>query len=111
MANTLDEKVEPIFQEVLARNPGETEFHQAAREVLESLGPVLVKHPEFASSRIIERICERLDRRGSHRDRKDARADLEMVEKHSRRVAVSVAELEENKIDWDFAQNELYLKK
>mgnify|MGYP001820935083 CR=1 FL=1 len=54
----MDEKVEPIYQEVLARNPGETEFHQAVREVLESLGPVLVKHPEFAHYRIIERICE-----------------------------------------------------
>jgi glutamate dehydrogenase (NADP+) len=53
MPNRLDEKVEPIFQEVLARNPGETEFHQAAREVLESLGPVLVKHPEFARHKII----------------------------------------------------------
>ena len=58
MGQLLDEKVEPIFQEVLARNPGETEFHQAAREVLESLGPVLVKHPEYADHRIIERICE-----------------------------------------------------
>ncbi len=58
MANKLDEKVAPIFQDVLARNPGETEFHQAAREVLESLGPVLVKHPEFAHHKIIERICE-----------------------------------------------------
>jgi glutamate dehydrogenase (NADP+) len=54
----MDEKVEPIYQEVLARNPGETEFHQAVREVLESLGPVLVKHPEFAHHKIIERICE-----------------------------------------------------
>ncbi|HKL25724.1 MAG TPA: NADP-specific glutamate dehydrogenase [Desulfuromonadales bacterium] len=58
MPTNLDEKVQPIFQEVLARNPGETEFHQAVREVLESLGPVLVKHPEFAHHRIIERICE-----------------------------------------------------
>ena len=58
MPTHLDEKVQPIFQEVLARNPGETEFHQAAREVLESLGPVLVKHPEFAQHKIIERICE-----------------------------------------------------
>ena len=54
----LDEKLEPIYQEVLARNPGETEFHQAVREVLETLGPVLVKHPEYASHKIIERICE-----------------------------------------------------
>jgi glutamate dehydrogenase (NADP+) len=58
MTTNLDEKVAPIFQEVLARNPGEIEFHQAAREVLESLGPVLVKHPEFAHHRIIQRICE-----------------------------------------------------
>ncbi len=54
----LDEKIEPIYQEVLARNPGEVEFHQAVREVLESLGPVLVKNPAFAHHKIIERICE-----------------------------------------------------
>jgi glutamate dehydrogenase (NADP+) len=58
MATPLDEKIEPIYQEVLARNPGEIEFHQAVREVLESLGPVLVKNPEFAEHKIIERICE-----------------------------------------------------
>jgi glutamate dehydrogenase (NADP+) len=58
MVITMDEKVEPIFQEVVSRNPGEIEFHQAVREVLESLGPVLVKHPEFAHHKIIERICE-----------------------------------------------------
>lgn len=58
MGIQLDEKIKPIYQEVLNRNPGETEFHQAVLEVLESLGPVLVKHPEFADHRIIERICE-----------------------------------------------------
>ncbi|MDF1579796.1 MAG: NADP-specific glutamate dehydrogenase [Desulfuromonadales bacterium] len=58
MAKPLDEKVEPIFQSVLARNPGETEFHQATREVLESISPVLVKHPAFTHHKIIERICE-----------------------------------------------------
>ncbi len=54
----LDEKLEPVFQEVLHRNPGEVEFHQAVREVVECLGPVLVKHPEFADKKVIERICE-----------------------------------------------------
>ena len=54
----LDEKVESIYQEVLKRNPGEVEFHQAVREVLESLGAVLVKHPEYAERKIIERIAE-----------------------------------------------------
>ncbi|SEA60141.1 glutamate dehydrogenase (NADP) [Desulfuromusa kysingii] len=58
MLSSMDEKIVPIYQEVLARNPGEVEFHQAVREVLESLGPVLVKNPEFAEHKIIERICE-----------------------------------------------------
>ncbi len=57
-AAPLDEKLEPIFQEVLRRNPGELEFHQAVREVLECLGPVMVKHPEFVEHKVIERICE-----------------------------------------------------
>lgn len=54
----LDEKLEPIYQEVLHRNPGESEYHQAVREVLETMGPVLVKYPEFADKKIIQRICE-----------------------------------------------------
>ena len=58
MPAKLDEKLEPIFQDVLHRNPGEKEFHQAVHEVLETLGPVLVKYPEFADEKIIQRICE-----------------------------------------------------
>ena len=41
----LSERLEAIYQEVVKRNAGEAEFHQAVREVLESLGPVLVKYP------------------------------------------------------------------
>ena len=58
MAAGLEESIEAAFQQVKARNPGEDEFHQAVKEVLESLGPVLVKYPEFAHHKIIERICE-----------------------------------------------------
>ena len=54
----LDEKLEPIYQDVLHRNPGESEFHQAVHEVLETLGPVMVKYPEFADHKVIQRICE-----------------------------------------------------
>ncbi|GAA2341724.1 NADP-specific glutamate dehydrogenase [Saccharopolyspora halophila] len=54
----LHERLEPIYESVVDRNRGETEFHQAVREVLESLGPVLAKHPEYADHKIIERICE-----------------------------------------------------
>jgi glutamate dehydrogenase (NADP+) len=58
MAGLIDEKLESMYQEVLRRNPGEVEFHQAVREVVESLGPVLVKHPEYLERKIIERLCE-----------------------------------------------------
>jgi glutamate dehydrogenase (NADP+) len=54
----LDEKLEPIFADVLRRNPGEDEFHQAVREVLDSLGAVIAKNPDYAEAALIERICE-----------------------------------------------------
>nr|WP_153530211.1 NADP-specific glutamate dehydrogenase [Sinorhizobium meliloti] len=50
--------MEPILAEVLRRNGGEHEFHQAVREVLESLGRVIAKHPRYAENALIERICE-----------------------------------------------------
>ena len=56
--SNLDEKLEPIFASVLRRNPGEEEFHQAVREVLDSLGAVVAKHPDYANDSVIERICE-----------------------------------------------------
>ncbi len=58
MVVSIDEKLEPILTEVLRRNTGETEFHQAVHEVLESLGRVVAKHPEYADDALIERICE-----------------------------------------------------
>ena len=54
----MHDKLETIYERVLSRNPGETEFHQAVREVLESIGPAIDKHPEYAQARIVERICE-----------------------------------------------------
>jgi glutamate dehydrogenase (NADP+) len=54
----LHEALEPVYRTVVQRNQGEAEFHQSVREVLESLGPVVDKHPEFARAKVIERICE-----------------------------------------------------
>jgi glutamate dehydrogenase (NADP+) len=54
----MTERLAKIFETVVERNPGESEFHQAVREVLESLSPVLGKHPELGEKKIIERICE-----------------------------------------------------
>ncbi len=53
-----NERLDSIYQQVVARNPGEEEFHQAVREVIESLDPVLRRYPEFAEHKMIERICE-----------------------------------------------------
>jgi glutamate dehydrogenase (NADP+) len=47
-----------IFEKVTKRNPNEPEFLQAVKEVLESLEPVLVKHPEYVQAGIVERIVE-----------------------------------------------------
>jgi glutamate dehydrogenase (NADP+) len=54
----MDPALEPVFEQVLRRNPGEAEFHQAVREVFDSLGPVLAKHPHYADAGVLERICE-----------------------------------------------------
>ena len=51
-------QLEPIFAEVLRRNPGEIEFHQAVREVFESLAPVVDSHPQYADVAVLERVCE-----------------------------------------------------
>ena len=53
-----DEKLEIIRAQVLRRNPGEDEFHQVVRAVLNSLGPVIARHPAYADHALIERLCE-----------------------------------------------------
>ena len=50
--------VDDILATVSARNPGEVEFHQAVREVVESVAAVIDKHPELAKAKIMERMVE-----------------------------------------------------
>jgi glutamate dehydrogenase (NADP+) len=50
--------VSALMDEVRARNPAEREFHQAVEEVAESLVLVFERHPEYRSSRILERMVE-----------------------------------------------------
>ena len=57
-AGSVSESLEEVYLDIVRRNPAETEFHQAVREVLESLGPVLAKHPHLTRRKIIERISE-----------------------------------------------------
>jgi glutamate dehydrogenase (NADP+) len=54
----LHPQLQPVYETVLRRNGGESEFHQAVLEVLESLNPVVDKRPEYVQASIIERICE-----------------------------------------------------
>jgi len=50
--------VDYIMGVVTARNPGEAEFHQAVREVAESVAVVIDKHPELAKLKVFERLIE-----------------------------------------------------
>ena len=54
----MTEYAKRVLAEVKAKNPSEPEFHQAVFEVLESLTPVLERHPEYEAARILERIIE-----------------------------------------------------
>ncbi|MCK5159384.1 MAG: glutamate dehydrogenase, partial [Candidatus Heimdallarchaeota archaeon] len=47
-----------IYKKVLERNKGEPEFHQAVKEVLDSIEPALEKYPEFMENGIVDRIVE-----------------------------------------------------
>ena len=47
-----------VMEQVIRRNPNEPEFHQAVREVMESLEPVAKRHPEWVKAGIFDRIVE-----------------------------------------------------
>ena len=47
-----------LMERVIARNPGENEFHQTVKEVLESIEPVLEKSPEYVEAGVLERMVE-----------------------------------------------------
>ena len=50
--------VDGFMADLIARNPGEKEFHQAVKEVLESVAPYIVEHPYLMDQKILERIVE-----------------------------------------------------
>ena len=54
----LNDSLTTIYDEIVRMNPAQPEFHQAAFEVLESIGPAIDRHPEFTEHKIIQRICE-----------------------------------------------------
>ena len=50
--------VDKFMDQLVAKNPGEPEFHQAVREVVESIVPVLERNPKYLENKILERIVE-----------------------------------------------------
>jgi len=50
--------LEELYQKVVQRDPDQPEYHQAVKEVLESLEPVLDRHPELHAQKIVERVVE-----------------------------------------------------
>jgi glutamate dehydrogenase (NADP+) len=55
---TAKQYVESVYETVIRRNPHESEFHQAVKEILDSLVPVFAKHPKYMNHGILERIVE-----------------------------------------------------
>ncbi|MBM7648256.1 glutamate dehydrogenase (NADP+) [Bacillus ectoiniformans] len=55
---TAQNYINEVFETVQKRNPGETEFHQAVKEIFISLVPVFAKYPKYMESGILERMVE-----------------------------------------------------
>lgn len=53
-----EQYVETVYETVKRRNPGEPEFHQAVKEIFDSLIPVFVKEPRYMKEAILERLVE-----------------------------------------------------
>jgi glutamate dehydrogenase (NADP+) len=51
-------ELEEFMAGLVRRNPGEPEFHQAVREVSESIIPFLATRPEYRDTRVLERLAE-----------------------------------------------------
>lgn len=58
MNKILDVKLNDFMAKVIAKNPGEIEFHQAVKEVMESILPYVEENPKYKTAKILERIVE-----------------------------------------------------
>jgi len=58
MANNYENLVNEFMAKIIAKNPGEKEFHQAVKEVTESLVPFIEENPKYKVAKILERLAE-----------------------------------------------------
>lgn len=56
--NAYNQILEQFMAKIIAKNPGEVEFHQAVKEVAESLIPFIEENPKYKDAKILERIAE-----------------------------------------------------
>ncbi len=54
----MSKRIDNFMDAVVAKNPGEQEFHQAVREVIESVMPYIEKNPKYEKAKILERMVE-----------------------------------------------------
>ena len=57
-SSSVRQEVEAFMHGLEKRNPGEHKFHQAVREVTESLMPFILDHPKYKDAQILERLTE-----------------------------------------------------
>jgi glutamate dehydrogenase (NADP+) len=58
MARNCEQEIKHFILGLKRRNPGESEFHQAVHEVVETLIPFVMEHPEYQKAQILERLTE-----------------------------------------------------
>jgi glutamate dehydrogenase (NADP+) len=58
MKETARGELEKFMHGLERRNPGEPEFHQAVREVMETLVPFTLEHPRYSAAQVLERLTE-----------------------------------------------------
>ena len=58
MNTSVKEYVEQFMADIVAKNPGEVEFHQAVKEVVESVAPYILENPQLVKMKVLERSAE-----------------------------------------------------
>jgi glutamate dehydrogenase (NADP+) len=54
----VNETQSDFMERVAVRSPGESEFHQAVSELVESVWPILDRHPEYREGKVLDRMVE-----------------------------------------------------
>ncbi|MCF0190135.1 MAG: NADP-specific glutamate dehydrogenase [Marinilabiliaceae bacterium] len=51
-------QINEFMTKIIAKNPGESEYHQAVKEVVTSLMPFIEENPKYKAAKILERMAE-----------------------------------------------------